>query len=87
MLAEFATLWSELFPAEQARIVQLLVEPVDIQQDALEVRIRVEDLASLVSELRQHEERKRHDPGRRDETGRHDAGRADTDAVPAPWRA
>jgi site-specific DNA recombinase len=54
LLAEFATVWNELFPAEQARIVQLLVEPVDVQEDALEVRIRAEGLASLVAELRHH---------------------------------
>ena len=53
LLADFATVWSELFPAEQARIVQLLVERVDVQEDALEVRIRAEGLASLVGELRQ----------------------------------
>jgi site-specific DNA recombinase len=53
LLADFATVWSELFPAEQARIVQLLVERVDVQEDALEVRIRAEGLASLVAELRQ----------------------------------
>jgi hypothetical protein len=41
------------FPAEQARIVQLLVERVDVREDALEVRIRAEGLASLVGELRQ----------------------------------
>ena len=53
LLADFATVWNELFPAEQARIVQLLVERVDLQQDALEVRIRAQGLASLVGELRQ----------------------------------
>ena len=57
LLADFATIWSELFPAEQARIVQLLVERVDVQADALEVRIRAEGLASLVGELRQQGER------------------------------
>jgi hypothetical protein len=57
LLADFATVWSELFPAEQARIVQLLVERVDVQEDALEVRIRAEGLASLVAELRQGDER------------------------------
>jgi hypothetical protein len=57
LLAEFATVWNELFPAEQARIVQLLVERVDAQEDALEVRIRAEGLASLVGELRQSDER------------------------------
>jgi hypothetical protein len=57
LLADFATVWSELFPAEQARIVQLLVERVDVQDDLLEVRIRAEGLASLVGELRQQGER------------------------------
>ena len=58
LLADFATVWNELFPAEQARIVQLLVERVDVQEDALEVRIRAEGLASLVGELRQQGERR-----------------------------
>jgi site-specific DNA recombinase len=58
LLADFATVWSELFPAEQARIVQLLVERVDMQEDAPEVRIRAEGLASFVGELRQQDERK-----------------------------
>jgi site-specific DNA recombinase len=57
LLADFATVWSELFPAEQARLVQLLVERVDVQDDAVEVRIRAEGLASLVGELRQQGER------------------------------
>jgi hypothetical protein len=52
LLADFATVWNELFPAEQARIVQLLVEQDDVQEDALEVRIRAEGLVSLVGELR-----------------------------------
>jgi site-specific DNA recombinase len=58
LLADLATVWGELFPAEQARIVQLLVERVDVQEDALEVRIRAEGLASLVVELRQQDDRK-----------------------------
>jgi hypothetical protein len=53
LLADFATVWSELFTAEQGRIVQLLVERVNVREDALEVRIRAEGLASLVGELRQ----------------------------------
>ena len=43
--------WSELFPAEQARIVQLLVERVDVQEDVIEVRIRAEGLVSLIGAL------------------------------------
>ena len=34
LLADFATVRNEMFPAEQARIVQLLVERVDLQEDA-----------------------------------------------------
>ena len=55
LLADFAIVWNELFPAEQARIVQLLVERVEVGADALEVRIRAEGLASLVGELHQDE--------------------------------
>ena len=52
LFADFATVWSELFSAEQARIVQLLVERVEVHENAFEVRIRAEGLASLVGELR-----------------------------------
>jgi site-specific DNA recombinase len=53
LLIDFGSLWAELFPAEQARIVRLLVERVDVQLDGLEVRLRADGLASLVAELRQ----------------------------------
>jgi site-specific DNA recombinase len=57
LLADFATVWNELFPLERSRIVQLLVERVDVQEDALEVRIRADGLVSLVGELQQYGER------------------------------
>jgi hypothetical protein len=57
LLAEFAVVWNELFPVEQARIVQLLVERVDVHEDALEVRVRAEGLRSLIGELRQQGEK------------------------------
>jgi hypothetical protein len=44
-------LWDELFPAEQARIVVLLVERVDIGTDGLEVRLRVDGLSNLTREM------------------------------------
>ncbi len=50
-LVNFDPLWDELFPAEQARIVQLLVERVDIGLVGLDVRLRVDGLGSLVHEL------------------------------------
>jgi site-specific DNA recombinase len=51
-LVEFEPLWNKLFPAEQARIVELLVERVDLQPDGIDLRLRVEGLTSLCSELR-----------------------------------
>ena len=48
-----------MFPAEQARIVQLLVERVDVQEDALEVRVKAEGLASLATAIGQIEEARR----------------------------
>jgi DNA invertase Pin-like site-specific DNA recombinase len=45
-------LWNELFPAEQARIVQLLVERVDVSPDGVDIRLRTEGLANLVTDLR-----------------------------------
>jgi site-specific DNA recombinase len=44
-------LWDELFPAEQARIVQLLVERVDVGHDGVDIRLRVDGLARMVREL------------------------------------
>jgi hypothetical protein len=51
-LLEFEPIWNELFPAEQARIVELLVERVDLQPDAIDLRLRIEGLTSLLNELR-----------------------------------
>ena len=38
--------------------MQLLVKRVEVQENALEVRLRAEGLASLVAELRQCDERR-----------------------------
>jgi site-specific DNA recombinase len=45
-------LWDELFPAEQARIVQLLIERVDVGVDGADIRLRTEGLTNLVADLR-----------------------------------
>ncbi len=45
-------LWNELFPAEQARIVQLLVERVDVSLDGADIRLRTEGLTKLAEDLR-----------------------------------
>jgi hypothetical protein len=50
-LQQLDPLWNELFPAEQARIVGLLVERVDIRIDGLIVRLRVDGLRKLADEF------------------------------------
>jgi DNA invertase Pin-like site-specific DNA recombinase len=51
----FAPLWDELFPAEQARIVRLLVDRVDLGTEGLSVRLRADGLQTLVEELQSRE--------------------------------
>ena len=50
-VTDFAPLWDELFPAEQARIVRLLIERVDITPGGIAVRLRAEGLRTLVEQL------------------------------------
>jgi hypothetical protein len=52
-LTDFNELWDELFPAEQARIIQLLVERAEIQPDQLSIKLRKHGLLSLANELAQ----------------------------------
>jgi hypothetical protein len=49
-LAALDTLWEELFPAEQARILQLLIERVDVGTDGLKLRFRDKGLVQMVTE-------------------------------------
>ncbi len=51
-LSRFDALWAELFPAEQARIVQLLVDRVDIAENGADITLRTEGLTSLMQDLR-----------------------------------
>jgi hypothetical protein len=55
-LEQLNPLWDELFPAEQARIVQLLVERVDVQEDGVEIRFRVDGLSSLAEDFKSAQE-------------------------------
>lgn len=50
-LSDLDPLWDELFPAEQARIVQLLVERVDVETDGISISVRTDGLSSLVQEM------------------------------------
>jgi site-specific DNA recombinase len=44
-------IWAELFPAEQARIVQLLVERAELSAEGLKIRPRDKGLAQMVAEI------------------------------------
>ena len=50
-LQQLDPLWDELFPAEQARIVALLVERIDIGTDGFNVCLRTDGLFTLANEL------------------------------------
>lgn len=45
-------IWDQLFPAEQTRIVKLLVEKVIVSPNDFEVRLRANGIEHLVLELR-----------------------------------
>jgi DNA invertase Pin-like site-specific DNA recombinase len=51
-LGRFDGLWSELFPAEQARIVQLLVQRIDISEAGADIALKVEGLSTVLQDLR-----------------------------------
>ena len=46
-LLQLDPLWDELFPAEQARIVHLLIERVDVGESGITVRLRPDGLGAL----------------------------------------
>jgi hypothetical protein len=50
-LQQLDPLWDELFPAEQARIVALLVKRVDIGTQGFDVRLRVDGIGGLAREM------------------------------------
>ena len=50
-LERFDALWDQLFPAEQARIIRLLVERVGVGPRGADIRLRIDGLTSLVRDL------------------------------------
>ncbi|WP_245427711.1 recombinase family protein [Bradyrhizobium sp. MOS003] len=50
-LLGFDELWDELFPAEQARIVALLVERIEMHAERMDITLKIQGLTSLSSEL------------------------------------
>ena len=56
-LQQLDPLWDELFPAEQARIVALLIDRIDINSEGLDIRVRVDGLRGLAAEIATAHER------------------------------
>jgi DNA invertase Pin-like site-specific DNA recombinase len=50
-LGELDPLWAQLFPAEQARVIRLLVERVVVSPTGADIHLRVAGLTSLVRDL------------------------------------
>ena len=50
-LLGFDEIWDELFPAEQARIVGLLVQRIDMHAERVEITLKIQGLTSLSLEL------------------------------------
>jgi DNA invertase Pin-like site-specific DNA recombinase len=51
-LRQFNDLWDELFPAEQARIVKLLIDQVTVYSDQVDIALRADGLYALLDEWR-----------------------------------
>jgi DNA invertase Pin-like site-specific DNA recombinase len=50
-LKAFDPLWNQLFPIEQSRIIELLVERVDVLTDRVDIKLRIAGVTSLITEL------------------------------------
>jgi site-specific DNA recombinase len=55
-LARFEPVWSELFPAEQERLIRLLVQRVVVGEAGAQISLNLEGLASLARDLSQPRE-------------------------------
>ena len=58
-LHDLEALWLELFPTEQARIIQLLVERVQISTSGADITLRTEGLSTLIQDLSRRGEQAR----------------------------
>jgi hypothetical protein len=50
-LGALEPVWGELYPAEQARILRLLIERIDVAPDCMSVTLHAAGIRSLVAEL------------------------------------
>jgi site-specific DNA recombinase len=54
-LGALEPVWAELYPAEQARIMRLLIERIDVAPDGISVTLHAAGIRSLVAELADQE--------------------------------
>jgi hypothetical protein len=54
-LGALEPVWDELYPAERARILRLLIERLDVAPDGISVTLHVAGIRSLVAELADQE--------------------------------
>jgi site-specific DNA recombinase len=50
-LGALEPVWDEIYPAEQARILRLLIERIDVAPDGISVKLRAAGIRSLAAEL------------------------------------
>ena len=50
-LQQLDAIWEELFPAEQARVLRLIVERLEVGTEGVDLKLWVQGLHSLVAEL------------------------------------
>jgi hypothetical protein len=50
-LGALEPIWDELYPAEQARILRLLIERIDVAPDGISITLHAAGIRSLVAEL------------------------------------
>ena len=54
-LGALEPVWDELYPAEQARLLRLLIERIDVAPDGISVTLHAAGIRSLVAELADRE--------------------------------
>ena len=54
-LGALEPVWDELYPAEQARILRLLIERIEVAPDGISVTLHAAGVRSLVAELADQE--------------------------------
>jgi hypothetical protein len=54
-LGALEPVWDELYPAEQARILRLLIERIDVAPEGISVTLHAAGIRSLVAELADQE--------------------------------